>query len=46
MSAVNVDVHISFQIMVSIVVVPIYIPTNSVGGLPFLCTQHLLFVDL
>ena len=32
---------------VSIVAAPIYIPTNSVGGFPFLHTlfQHLLFVD-
>ena len=33
-------------ILFSIAVVPIHIPTNSVGGFPFLHTlQHLLFVD-
>ena len=33
--------------MFSIVVVPVYNPTNSAGGFPFLHTpfQHLLFVD-
>ena len=35
------------SILFSIVVVPIYIPTNSVGGFPFLHSlQHLLLVDL
>lgn len=24
---------------------PAYVPTNSVGGYPFLHTQHVLFVD-
>ena len=35
------------SILFSIVVVPIYIPTNRVGGFPFLPhhLQHLLFVD-
>ena len=30
----------------SIVAVPVYIPTNSIGGFPFLhFFQHLLFID-
>ena len=37
------NLHTVYEPSYSTVVVPIYIPTNSVGGFPFL--QHLLFVD-
>ena len=36
------------SILFSILAAPVYIPTNSVGGFPFLniLSKHLLFVDL
>ena len=39
---------LGYFLVFSIAVVPIYIPTNSVGGFPFLLLplQHLFFVDL
>ena len=33
------------SILFSVVVAPIYIPANSVGGFPFLPPRHLLLVD-
>ena len=41
-------VFLGTSILFSIMVIPIYSPTNNVGGFPFLCTLFsiLLFVDL
>ena len=39
----------TFTLLFSMVVIPIYIPINGVGGFPFfhiLSLQHLLFVEI